>query len=155
MIIRPKPDEDFSRLLKRLCRFRQKMMPGGLMRIGRRWRKAALVDALRRGWPGAYTLTDSGDLAFIPAPLEARGEHVLFYGFAVPAPVLRFAPAGGVVIDIGANLGEWSVPLAKAVGVNGQVLCCEPNPSVANALAATLTINNLSQARVIQVAISS
>ncbi|HYM71712.1 MAG TPA: FkbM family methyltransferase, partial [Stellaceae bacterium] len=36
----------------------------------------------------------------------------------------------------------------------GRVLCCEPNPAVAAALAATLRINNLGQAQVVPVAVS-
>ena len=146
---------DLPGLLKRLYRFRQGTARSGLARIGRRQRKAALVAVLRRDWPGGYALTDAGELAFVPAPLDARGEHILFYGFDAPPPALRFAPVGGVAVDVGANLGEWSVPLAKAVGANGRVLCCEPNPSVAAALAATLAINNLAQARVIPAALSA
>jgi len=146
---------DLPGLLKRLYRFRQDAARGRFVRIGQRQRKAALVAALRRDWPGGYALTDTGELAFVPTPLDARGEHILFYGFDAPQTVLRFAPEGGVAVDVGANLGEWSVPLAKAVGPNGRVLCCEPNPSVAAALAATLAINNLAQARVIPAALSA
>jgi FkbM family methyltransferase len=146
--------DDLPGLLKRLYRFRRAAERGGVGRLWRRQRKAALVTALRRSWPGGYVLTDSGDLAFVPAPLDARGEHLLFYGFDMPAPVLRFAPAGGTVIDVGANLGEWAVPLAQAVGPAGRVLCCEPNPAVAAALAATLAVNNLHQAEVIEGAVS-
>ncbi|MBV8777617.1 MAG: FkbM family methyltransferase [Alphaproteobacteria bacterium] len=113
-----------------------------------------LLDELRRRWPGAYALTDGGQLVFVPAPLDARGEHLLFHGFDAPAAALQFAPAGGVAIDIGANLGEWAVPLARAVGRAGHVLCCEPNPEVAAALRKTLAINNLAQARVLPVAVS-
>src|SRR5262249_60002343 len=56
--------------------------------------------------------------------------------------------------DGGSKRGEWSVPLAKAVGRNGCVLCIEPNPIVADPLAATLQINNLSHAHVLKVALS-
>lgn len=146
--------EEIPRLLKRLYRFRERAA-GGWARLGRRRRKAALLVALRRDWPGGYALTGAGELAFVPAPLDARGEHVLFHGFDAPAAALRFAPPGGVAVDIGANLGEWSVPLAKAVGPTGRLLCCEPNPAVAAALAATLAINNLPQAVVLPVAASS
>ncbi|HTQ34200.1 MAG TPA: FkbM family methyltransferase [Stellaceae bacterium] len=146
---------DIPRLLKRLYRFRARTEAGGWARLGRRRRKAALVAALRCDWPGGYALTDSGELAFVPAPLDARGEHVLFHGFDAPAAALRFAPQGGVAVDVGANLGEWSVPLAKAVGPGGLLLCCEPNPAMAAALSATLAINNLHQATVLPIAVSS
>jgi FkbM family methyltransferase len=147
--------EDFPRLLKRLYRFRERAVAGGWARFGRRRRKASLVAALRHDWPGGYALTDTGELAFVPAPLEARGEHVLFHGFDAPVAALRFTPPGGIAIDIGANLGEWSIPLAKAVGATGRVLCCEPNPAMADALSATLAINNLPQAQVLTVALSA
>jgi FkbM family methyltransferase len=150
--------DNLPRLLKRLYRYRQEAASAprrSLSRLLLRRRKAALVAALRRDWPGGYALTDGGELAFIPAPLDARGEHVLFYGFPMPPGAAAYAPPGGVVLDIGANLGEWAVPLAKAVGAAGRVLCCEPNPPVAAALAATLTINNLPQAAVVPVAISA
>jgi len=140
--------------LKRLYRLREdkrRGLPGFIYRQ----RKNALLRNLRHDWPGGYVLTDHDELAFIPAPLDARGQHLMFYGFDIPEPVLCFAPAGANVIDVGANLGEWSVPLAKAVGATGRVICCEPNPNIASALAATLHINNLSQARVFQIAISA
>ena len=145
---------DIPRLLKRLYRFRERAEAGGWARLGRRRRKAALLAALRRDWAGGYALIDSGELAFIPAPLDARGEHVLFHGFDAPPAAPRFAPLGGVAVDIGANIGEWAVPLAKAVGPGGRLLCCEPNPAMAAALTATLAINNLQQATVLPVAVS-
>jgi FkbM family methyltransferase len=146
---------DLPSLLKKLYRFRRAARRGGIARLFRRRRKAALLAALARDWPGGYTLTDQGDLAFVPAPLDAQGERLLFYGFAAPAAAVSFAPKSGVVIDVGANLGEWSVPLAKAVGPDGRVLCCEPNPAVAEALRTTLRINNLTQAAVLSVALSA
>jgi FkbM family methyltransferase len=145
---------DLPRLLKRVHRFRRDAVHGGWRAFGRRRRKAALVALLRRDWPGGYVLTDGGDLAHVPSPFDARGERLLFYGFAPPTGVLAFAPRGGVVIDVGANLGEWAVPFAKAVGPQGRVLCCEPNPLVAASLAATLAINGLVQARVVETALS-
>jgi FkbM family methyltransferase len=148
---------DLPRLLKRLYRFRQNARSARRHSLSH-WllprRKAALLAALRRDWPGAFALTDGRELVFVPAPLEARGEHLLFYGFDVPEAALRFAPAGGVVFDIGANLGEWAVPLAKAVGDGGRVLCCEPNPLCVAALETTLRINRLRHVRVLPVAIS-
>jgi FkbM family methyltransferase len=148
---------ELPRLLKRLYRFRQEQRTAprhGVARLLRPRRQAALVAALRRQWPGGYALTDEGDLAFVPAPLDARGEDLLFFGFNASAPALAFAPQGGVAIDVGANLGEWAVPLARAVGPHGKVFCCEPNPTIAAALARTLKINNLGHAEVWPIAIS-
>lgn len=146
---------DVPRLLKRLYRFRRRMRRPGIGRLLLRPRKAALLARLADAWPGAYILSDSGELAYVPAPLDARGERLMFYGFRAPQAALSLVPPGGVVIDVGANLGEWSVPLAAAVGRDGMVLCIEPNPAVATALAATLRINNLTQAEVLAVALAS
>jgi FkbM family methyltransferase len=121
----------------------------------RRRRRAALDRALARDWPGGYVLCDDGDLVFVPRPMDFQGARILFYGPSAPPAALKFLPSGGVAIDVGANLGEWAVPMAKAVGASGHVLCFEPNPPVAEALARTLRINNLRQARVLQGALSS
>jgi FkbM family methyltransferase len=146
---------DVPRLLKRLYRFRQRMHRRGIVRLVLRSQKAALLASLADAWPGAYVLTDSGELAYVPAPLDARGERLMFYGFRAPQAALGFVPPGGVAIDVGANLGEWSVPLARAVGRSGMVLCIEPNPAVATALAATLRINNFTQTEVLAVALAA
>lgn len=146
---------DVPRLLKQLYRFRRRMRRPGIGRLLLRSRKAALLARLADAWPGAYVLSDSGELAYVPAPLDARGERLMFYGFRAPQAALGLVPPGGVAIDVGANLGEWSVPLAAAVGRDGMVLCIEPNPAVATALAATLRINNFTQAEVLAVALGS
>jgi FkbM family methyltransferase len=148
------PRADIPGLLKRLYRFRRQQRGRGLARLLARKRRAGLRSAFARHWRGGYVLTDAGELAFVPAPLDARGERVLFYGFAEPKAALAFVPLGGMAIDVGANLGEWSVPLAKTVGRQGRVLCIEPNTSTSNALTATLRINNLPQAEVMRVALS-
>jgi FkbM family methyltransferase len=146
---------ELRRLLKRLSRFREQRRRRGLDRLLTRQRKASLLGALRHQWPGGYVLTDDGELAYVPAPLDDRGERMMFYGFAAVPAALVFAPPGGVVIDVGANLGEWSVPLARAVGRAGGVLCIEPNPVAAAALAATLRINNLAQTEVLPFALAA
>ena len=149
------PEHSLPRLLKRLYRFRAAARRGGIHRLFARRRKRALIAAFARDWPGGYVLTDDGRLAFVPAPLDTQGERLLFYGFAMPAVVLALVPAGGVAIDVGANLGEWAVPLAAAVGAAGRVLCVEPNPAIAKALRATLRINHLTQTEVLDVALSA
>jgi hypothetical protein len=75
----PNDTRNLPLLLKQLCRFslfkRRRSAAGGF----RPWhRKASLVEALRRDWRGGYALTEGGELAFVPAWREARGEQGLF-----------------------------------------------------------------------------
>jgi FkbM family methyltransferase len=37
-------------------------------------------------------------------------------------------PAGGVFVDVGANVGTYAMPLARHVGTNGKVIAIEPHP---------------------------
>ncbi|MDP1662668.1 MAG: FkbM family methyltransferase [Phycisphaerales bacterium] len=53
---------------------------------------------------------------------------------ANPQPYLaetleQFAPVGGVVMDIGANLGQWAVHMSRRVGKDGLVHAYEPVPN--------------------------
>ena len=58
-------------------------------------------------------------------------------------------------MDIGANVGEWTLNMAKMVGGTGRVFSIEPNPSMAQALKKTVAINNLSQVSIFQGAMSN
>jgi FkbM family methyltransferase len=141
-------------LLKALWKLRP---PGDLeasgARLVRRWREKRLLARLERDWPGGFTLHRTGDLVYVPHPLDARGRHALLHPPRAHPAALAFLEPGGVAIDIGANLGEWTVPLARAVGAGGQVLACEPAPLAAKALEATLGANALRQVEVIRCAV--
>jgi FkbM family methyltransferase len=50
-------------------------------------------------------------------------------------------PKDGVFIDIGANVGIYSVTALKALGPGGQLVAIEPNPSVHERLVFDLTAN--------------
>ena len=58
-------------------------------------------------------------------------------------------------MDIGANMGEWSLHMAKMVGGNGRVFSVEPSPSMVQALEKTMAINNFSQVSISECAISN
>lgn len=62
-----------------------------------------------------------------------RQENVDFYR--------QFVKAGDFSIDIGANEGDTTVPLALAVGKNGLVLGLEPNPHAYKVLEANAALN--------------
>jgi FkbM family methyltransferase len=122
-------------------------------RLVRRWREKRLLARLERDWPGGFTLHRTGDLIYVPHPLDARGRHALLHPPRVHPAALAFLRPGAVAIDIGASLGEWTVPLARAVGEGGLVLACEPAPGAAKALEATLGANALRQAEVVRCAV--
>ena len=124
-------------------------------RLVRRWREKRLLARLEREWPGGFALHRNGDLVYVPHPLDARGRHALLHSPAVHPSVLAFLSPGGVAIDVGANLGEWAVPLARRVGPAGRVLAVEPAPRAAAALDKTLVANALVQAEVIHCAVGN
>ena len=117
-------------LLKELWKLRPPGEPEPTgTRLVRRWREKRLVARLEREWPGGFALHRNGDLVYVPHPLDARGRHALLHPPAVHPSVLAFLSPGGVAIDIGANLGEWAVPLARRVGPTGRMLAIEPTVS--------------------------
>lgn len=141
-------------LLKALWKLRpphEPEPPGA--RLVRRWREKRLLSRLETEWPGGFALHRNGDLVYVPRPLDARGRHALLHPPALHPAVLAVVREGGVAIDIGANLGEWTVPLAHAVGRAGRVIAFEPAPRNAAALIRTLAANALHQAEIIQCAL--
>ena len=150
------PDDlrELLALLKALWKLRppgEPEAPGA--RLVRRWREKRLLARVERGWPGGFTLHRTGDLVYVPRPLDRRGRHALLHPpRAHPAALASLRP-GAVAIDIGASLGEWTLPLARAVGPAGRVLAVEPLPRSAAALEATLAANSLRQVRVVGCAV--
>jgi FkbM family methyltransferase len=141
-------------LLKALWKLRppgEPEAPGA--RLIRRWREKRLLARLERDWPGGMVLHRTGDLVHVPSPLDARGRHALLHPPRIHPAVLGFLQSGAVVIDVGANLGEWTVPFARKVGPAGRVLAIEPAPRSAAALEATLAANALRQTEIIRCAI--
>ena len=58
----------------------------------------------------------------------------------------HFIAAGAIVLDIGANIGAHTVPLAQLVGVNGVVVAFEPQPVLHKILCANLVLNSVPNA---------
>jgi FkbM family methyltransferase len=141
-------------LLKALWKLRppgEPEAPGA--RLVRRWREKRLLTRLEQEWPGGFVLHRTGDLVNVPSPLDARGRHALLHPPQVHPAVLGFVRPGSVVIDVGANLGECTVPFARKVGRGGRVLAIEPAPRAAAALESTLAANALYQAELVRCAI--
>ena len=63
--------------------------------------------------------------------------------------------AGGVAIDVGANVGAHTLTLAHLVGPSGRVLAFEPNPVVRHKLVANLNLNGLENVSIFDTALGS
>jgi FkbM family methyltransferase len=89
---------------------------------------------------GKYLLfADSRDIGIVP--------HLCLDGFWeawITQAVTRVLRPGWRCIDVGANHGYYSLLFADAVGAEGRVLSCEPNPEVADLLEKTLAVNGFS-----------
>lgn len=61
---------------------------------------------------------------------------------------------GDVILDIGANIGMYSIFLSKIVGDNGKVYAFEPNPTTASILKKNLILNDCKNVVVAEIALS-
>jgi FkbM family methyltransferase len=61
--------------------------------------------------------------------------------------IRRFLQPNHNVIDVGANIGSHTIPLAKTVSKGGQVSAFEVQPRIFQLLAANVTINGLTNVR--------
>jgi FkbM family methyltransferase len=75
---------------------------------------------------------------------------------ASPKSLMRaFLHGGATVIDVGANIGDLTVPLAKIVGPNGRVYAIESHPDIFNILCANLALNELSNTKPMNVFVAT
>ncbi len=81
-----------------------------------------------------------------PAGGAQREEHLLHL-------LVSTARSGDVFYDIGANVGLYSILVAKAVGAAGQVIACEPNEGSYQHLRDNLKLNGISNVRAFQKAL--
>jgi FkbM family methyltransferase len=61
-------------------------------------------------------------------------------------------PAGGLFVDIGANVGTYAMVLARHVGVTGKVIAVEPHPVAHARLSFNRAASNLEQVRLVAAA---
>lgn len=66
-----------------------------------------------------------------------------------------FVRAGDIVIDIGANIGTFSLKAAKLVGETGQVFAFEPHPQTATYLARNVQLNQFKNVTVVPKALGT
>jgi FkbM family methyltransferase len=54
-------------------------------------------------------------------------------------------PVGGVAVDIGSNIGLYSLPLARAAGPSGRVICIDANAGVLARMGVSARLSDMSQ----------
>ena len=64
----------------------------------------------------------------------------------------RHVPAGGVFVDVGANVGTYAMPMAHHVGENGTVIAIEPHPVTHARLAFNKSASRFTQAKLVAAA---
>jgi FkbM family methyltransferase len=97
----------------------------------------------------------SGVIFLTPSLCEPVGFNLLVDG-VYEAEVLDFAfgllRPGAVVIDVGANIGAFTLPVAKEIGASGCVIAIEASPRVFPYLEGNVILNALSNVRLVQCA---
>lgn len=96
-------------------------------------------------------------MVFFAQPAVPIGWHVAFFGTYEPElrEIFRTVlPAGGVALDVGANVGWHTLLMARLVGPGGRVIAAEPNPSVRKRLEDNLNVNGFRQVQVVPCAIA-
>lgn len=94
---------------------------------------------------------------FVAQPAVPLGWHIAFFGTYEPElrEIFRTVlPAGGVAVDVGANVGWHTVLMGSLVGSGGRVLAAEANPSVRARLEDNICINRFRHVEVLPFAVA-
>lgn len=105
--------------------------------------------AIRRCRHG-YFMYLRGD-RYVGRSLELYGE----YSEGEVALFRQLVPSGGTVVEVGANIGSLTVPLARMAGPLGRVVAFEPQGVVFNVLCGNLALNGLANTTPIRAAAGS
>lgn len=111
----------------------------------------------RRLWPGrtlhftdgegnAYVSMKNNFTSFAVAVLGERDPDVMLF-------LRRWIRPGAVVLDVGANIGTYTVPLARLVGPSGRVVAFEPNRPTCACLRQNVRQNHLRNVHIVRAAV--
>eukprot|EP00602_Paraphysomonas_sp_CaronLab_P006112 CAMPEP_0185020536 /NCGR_PEP_ID=MMETSP1103-20130426/3140_1 /TAXON_ID=36769 /ORGANISM="Paraphysomonas bandaiensis, Strain Caron Lab Isolate" /LENGTH=370 /DNA_ID=CAMNT_0027551487 /DNA_START=54 /DNA_END=1166 /DNA_ORIENTATION=- len=83
----------------------------------------------------------------VPLSDSIISHHIKTFGhYEKPArdTVMQFIAPGSVIVDVGANIGSWTVPMAIYMGKQGRVYAFEVQPETFLYLNSNLALNGLS-----------
>ena len=97
----------------------------------------------------------SGCQWIVPSLREPIAFHLLINGVYEPETI-KLLPdhldSGAVFVDVGANIGAFTVLASKKVGSGGKVIAIEPSPRIFPYLEKNISLNHLSNVRTKQCA---
>lgn len=111
------------------------------------------------GWAPGESVTEVhdryGNVLKIASIKETVGFNLLIngvYGAAETRFILNHLTLGATFLDVGANIGCYSLPAAKKVGPTGQVLAVEASPRIVTFLHDNIQRNGLNNVTVLSIA---
>ena len=87
-----------------------------------------------------------------PAELRGREVHFLVEKYFLQALISTLRP-GDAFLDVGGDVGLFTIPTAKVVGERGVVLCFEPESVAYRKMLDNLALNGLTNVRVFKKAL--
>ena len=103
-------------------------------------------DAVRCTVGGVELFCDAADAAVTPGLLSGHYEAHLSAVFE------KYCTSGMTVVDVGANLGYYSLLASRLVGPTGRVVALEPNSENCRLLLSSLRLNDTSNVQLLPVA---
>ncbi len=103
----------------------------------------------------SVSLADKASVEFDMLPYKYWPEAgQSFYEPEVSNTMARFVCPGDFVIDVGANIGWFTLLMSRMVGENGLVLAFEPDPRNFEVLSENVALNAIQNVQAVEVALS-
>lgn len=100
--------------------------------------------------PGGRVYVSDADQGSVARALRNKGRYEKDWTAWMRAQIT----AGMHAVDIGANVGYYTMLLASLVGPEGRVIACEPDPGNAALLRRSVAENHFQQVRVVEAAVT-
>ena len=107
------------------------------------------------GWPGGYVTRTDGRIVYVPAHVDVTAGHRLFKPATHIEVIEPLCRPGDCVLDVGANVGDWTLSMADRVGPLGKVIAFEPVPYLAQTIVKTARVNRQRWVEVQQLALGA
>ena len=106
-------------------------------------------------WPGGYVIRTDGRIVYVPEHVDVTAGHRLFKPATHIELIEPLCRPGDCVLDIGANVGDWTIAMAARVGPLGKVIAFEPVPYLAQTIVKTARVNRQGWVEVQQLALGA